>query len=92
MILLTLYSRILIVMHQQQTAFENIVGKGEIARYNVFYSTCSTQSDYCIPIGPYCFAPLSKDRDYIVLPLSVYASVCPSICPSVCLSVCTNFT
>ena len=28
--LLTLYSYILILMHQQQTAFENIVGKEEI--------------------------------------------------------------
>ena len=29
---------ILILMHQQQTAFENIVGKEEIARNNVCYT------------------------------------------------------
>ena len=33
---LTFTSQILILMHQQQTAYENIVGKGEIARYEQF--------------------------------------------------------
>ena len=30
-------SEIFILTHQQQTAFENIVGKGEIARYEQFF-------------------------------------------------------
>ena len=40
-------------MHQQQTAFENIVGKGEIARKEefLFFPTMfSTQSENCILI------------------------------------------
>ena len=43
-------------MKQQQTAFENIVGKGEIARKEQFFSSptvFSTQSDNYIPICPY---------------------------------------
>ena len=36
-------------MHQQQTAFENIVGKEEIACNNAFPTMLSTQSDNCIP-------------------------------------------
>ena len=37
------------------TAFENIVGKGEIARNEQFllFPQFSTQSDNCIPICPY---------------------------------------
>ena len=50
---LTLYS-VLILMHQQQTAFENIVGKGEIARaISPLPTMFSTQSDNCIPICTY---------------------------------------
>ena len=43
-------------MHQQQTAFENIVGKEEIARKKAispFPTMFSTQSDNCTPICPY---------------------------------------
>ena len=46
----------LILTHQQQTAFENIVGKGEIAhneQFLLFPTMFSTQSDNCIPICPY---------------------------------------
>ena len=41
--------------HQQQTAFENIVGKGEIARNEQFLlpTIFSNQSDNCIPICPH---------------------------------------
>ena len=42
--------------HQQQTAFENIVGKGEIARNEQFllFPQCfQLLSDNCIPICPY---------------------------------------
>ena len=47
---------ILILTHHQQTAFENIVGKREIARdeqFLLFPTMFSTQSDNCIPICPY---------------------------------------
>ena len=40
-------------LHQQQTAFKNIVGKAEIARneqFLLFSQVFSTQSDNCIPI------------------------------------------
>ena len=40
-------------MHQQQTAFENIVGKEEIPRneqFSPFPTMFSTHSDNCIPI------------------------------------------
>ena len=37
-------------MHQQQTAFENIVGKEEIA-ISPFPIMFSTQSDNCIPFA-----------------------------------------
>ena len=46
-------------MHQQQTAFENIVRKGEIARkrnlraISPFPTMFFTQSDNYIPICPY---------------------------------------
>ena len=39
-------------MHQQQTAFENIVGKEEIAhneQFSPFPTMFSTQSDNCTP-------------------------------------------
>ena len=45
---LTVYS-----IHQKQTAFENIVGKGEIARdeqFLLFLTKFSNQADNCIPI------------------------------------------
>ena len=44
--------QILILTHQQQTAFENIVGKEEIARNEQFFpfpTMFSTQSESCIP-------------------------------------------
>ena len=50
---LTLYS---IDTHQQQTVFENIVGKEEIARYEqflLFPTMFSTQSENCIHICQY---------------------------------------
>ena len=42
-------------MHQQPTAFENIVGKGEIARNEQFllFPECFLQLDNCILISPY---------------------------------------
>ena len=43
-------------MHQQQTAFENIVGKEETARkeqFLLFPQRFSTQSENCIPICQY---------------------------------------
>ena len=43
-------------MHQQQTAFEKIVGKEEIARHEqflLFPTMFSTQSEKCIPICQY---------------------------------------
>ena len=39
-------------MHQQEKAFENIVGKEEIA-ISPFPTMFSTQSEYHIPICPY---------------------------------------
>ena len=51
---------VLILMHQEETAFEKIVGKGEIACNKQFIAIYpfptmfSTQSDNCIPICP-CF-------------------------------------
>ena len=45
-------------MHQQQTAFENIIGKGEIAhnkQFLLFPQCFSTQSDNCIPICSYFY-------------------------------------
>ena len=45
-------------MHQKQTAFENTVGKGEIARneqISPFPTMLTTQSDNCIPICIYIF-------------------------------------
>ena len=47
-------------MHQQQTAFENTVGKGEIARneqFLLFPTMFSTQLDICIIICPYFKIP-----------------------------------
>ena len=43
-------------MHQQQTAFENIVGKEEIARneqFSSFPTMFSSQSENCIPTCQY---------------------------------------
>ena len=40
-------------MHQQQTAFENIVGKEEIARNEQFPTMFSIQSENFIPICQY---------------------------------------
>ena len=39
-------------MHQQQTAFENIVGKEEIACH-LFPQCFSTQLENCFPISQY---------------------------------------
>ena len=53
---LTLYFIDILLTHQQQTAFEIIVGKGEIARKRAispFPAMFSTQADNCIPICPY---------------------------------------
>ena len=57
---------------------EDIVDKGEIANFEQFHLF-----PQCFPKAFY--APILKDRGYIVLPLSVHVSVCPSVCPSICL-------
>ena len=51
----TFYSIDIILTHQQQTAFENIVGKEEIAHDEQFllFPMFSTQSENCIPICQY---------------------------------------
>ena len=53
---LSLYSIDTHLTYQQQTAFENIVGKGEIARYEeflLFPKMFSTNSDNCFTICPH---------------------------------------
>ena len=40
----------MVLTNQQQTAFENIVGKREISPFPTMFST---QADNCIPIYPY---------------------------------------
>ena len=49
------HSVLFCLTHQQQTAFENIVGKEEIARNKQFLllQKFSTQSENCIPICQY---------------------------------------
>ena len=74
-------------MHQQQTAFENIEGKGEIARneqfllsQNVFYSI-----RYLYPQFSF-LAALAEGQRVIVMalcPSCVCVCMRPSVCPSV---------
>ena len=49
-------------MHQQQTAFENIVGKGEIARNEQFLLY-----PQCFPINPMIVSPFVHIFDIISL-------------------------
>ena len=64
--ILTLYSQIIILMHQQHTAFENIVGKGEIAlneqfllSHNVFYSIRSLNPHLFVFLTSYLYLLLN---------------------------------
>ena len=64
-ILLTFYSWILILTHQQQTALENIVGKGEIAHFEQFllFPLFSTQADNYILICPYFWPHIAAELE-----------------------------
>ena len=54
------------------------------------YITIINLSSVYLELSPLVnfYAPISKDRGHIVLPMSV----CLVVCPSLCLSVCTNLT